>query len=282
MLDHMESLLQAWKSGEVFGNGPFVYEYFALYPSQINLAETLTLFGELFSLAHEIGHVVVRHQLEDHITLPGDLPNHQAEELWADGFAMRCALRVAEPNEIRYALAGAHISLRIFDFLERIGGLDDVAKPPIVRRIAFINETARKFFANEQSFAFSYHFVEAFERFLEMTESKLLMAKLPPLTADRLVITLLAVSEERARDRLAEEAFTRRVASLVNGASKAVMMEVVQILHSRYLYPEAQTQPCDPMVEQSVDMLLRVLKELNVLSDKGEFNENLHTGYSAE
>jgi hypothetical protein len=60
------------------------------------------------------------------------------------------------------------------------------------------------------------------------------------------------------------------------------MTEVDQIIRSRYLHPEVRSQPNDTIVGQSVDLLLRVLKELNVHGDAGELDENLRAGDPAE
>jgi IrrE N-terminal-like domain len=244
---YMEGLRTCWDSGQAFDDVPYTFDEISLHSSQINMAEQLTQFAETFALAHEIGHIVIRHGLQK-VFLAPDLERSEAEELWADGFAARSVLQISKENEKRDACAGSLVALRIFDWLERVGCIRHPGYPPTARRMAELKAIHRQWFGDPDQFTYHYTIAEAFDRQFDMLESRVLGTPLPPIGAERLLITFLAMAEECIAGRLSHAEMQSKISRMVHDASKPAVDELAELIKARTLRFSARCQSGKPLV----------------------------------
>ena len=216
-----------------------------------NWVESIVTTAELFTLAHELGHVACN------CALCPPISGNKEED--ADIYGLRFFLPMAS-KEVgrRRAYAGAVYAIRLLAGLERLGVRFSSKYPPQVRRVELLWQEIRSQCPSEQFFHEVMTIASSYQDLMDDIENHLVRdssAVLP--NAERTLIRLLAQLEEVARGRdVTKETFVADIIALHKMMPTETLRQAAITLFEYYV----SKPPPESCIR--ADLRMRMAKEL--------------------
>jgi hypothetical protein len=191
--------------------------------------------GELFLLAHELGHVALDSGLVQ--------PVSGNDEVDADRYGLRFLLPAAEKHwHKRVAYAGPIVPIRVLASLERLGVQFAERYPPQAERVQLLREQILGMCPSKQYFFEATTIMVAWQDMMDDIENHI-DPKSPPVLPDpeRMLVRLISELEAVARETVTLHKFVENIAHLASAVPQETMKQAASMLVSYYLeFPPPQ------------------------------------------
>jgi len=199
--------------------------------SAVDFFELVATAGELFMLAHELGHIALNGGLVGQI--------YGNEEMDADFYGLQFLLPAAETKwHKRVAYGSPVFAIRFLASLERLGVRFAEQYPPEAERMRMLREQIRKLCPSQQYFFEVSTIMVAWQDMLDDIDN-LINPKSPRTfpDVDRVSVRLIAELEEVARGNITLEKFIEHIGNLGKVYPHETVSKAMQYLLHDYIRP---------------------------------------------
>ena len=180
----------------------------------------------LFIMSHEIGHAVLHANV--HSTDRNEGQEHEADKT---GVQIAVLGYGVERRDIRMAIAGATIAIRVLGALAILGHVFPGHHPSPLLRLSALRRAVRRMCPGEDAYYRLTTIAYSLEETMEAAENIILGNGFTSrLTADRIVSRLWSTLEEHGKGRLSREALQHIFTRDVTEAQPAVRMRAATII----------------------------------------------------
>lgn len=232
--------------------------------------EMIVTMGELFLLAHELGHVALNSGIVK--------PVYENDEVNADHYGFEFLLPEAEKRwHKRVAYAGPVIPIRIFASLERLGVQFSDRYPPQAERVKLLREQVHKMCPSEQYFHEVTTIMVAWQDMLDDIENHIDPKSTRALPdAERVLVRLIAELEEVAKGNVKLDTFVTNIGFLAKAYPAETIKQAARMLVKDYTPPRPppggflREELRATMAQKLTELLTRLPTELRPLFPPGE------------
>lgn len=191
--------------------------------------EMMVTMGELFLLAHELGHVALESGLVN--------PVSGGDEVDADRYGLKFLLPAAKRHwHERIAYAGPIVPIRILASLERLGVKFSKQYPPQAERVRLLREQVSNICPSKEYFYEATTVMVSWQDMMDDIENHI-DPKSPPAFPDteRLLVRLIAELEEVSRGNVTIDRFIEDIEHLAKSYPQKTIKQAAILLVSHYM-----------------------------------------------